>query len=328
MIQYFENGPFLSALGWTGNIDYAVQSRPSNAWGELERTMTFPANGIPRSTQIVDVQRQSQPLKSAMLKRSGVPRARSAAKATVFTAFLGRELAGYLETESSDARGECTGFDGNRVSLSVVTASSIVSIFWAFESVGLSQSWDRTDTMLLPASIPSSTATALSNVVDCHASAINHAGGAAGAFAAVEHAHLNFVHGRSDKAMVICAEEVSTQLVEGMERVGINRDPMDGASGLVLSSSMRRKSDWQITFSQWLCAEQPEADPMWQSAMHLVIEFGDDYPVYTSTTVPQGIHRVIELALKAGRTNAILEVRNGAGSRYAMGLRHASAMAR
>lgn len=306
------NGPYIHALGWTHGVEYIVSSKSSPEWATLERTLDFPASGSARLIRAVDSDALIGPLSGPFLKDSGVARARSAAKSTVLAAVMARDLARHLANQPGD---------GNRVSLGVVSSSAIAPVFWTFESVGVGDSWNNTDTMLLPASIPSCVVTTASNVTDFHASAITYGDGAAGVFAAIEHAHLDFLHERADHALVLCAEEVCAQMVEGMKVLGVDREPLDGAAGLVLTRERISQSDWQVTMVEVLDQSQPHPVPG-HAGLHIVVSHDDDCGTYTGTSVPEAIHFAIEQAIAVDQPEVLLEYRLGRRARCVLRLQH------
>ncbi len=314
MLHELKNGPYLSAIGWTDPSTHAPASRSSSEWAKLEPTVEFDVHGHPTRRIAIDLLSRCEPLSKEYLKSSGVARARSAAKSTIFAAVLARKLAGHLKGLEHP--------EGIRVSLGAITSSAVVPIVWQFESVGLTDSWENADTMLLPASIPSSMVTAISHVTNFHASAVNYAGGASAVFEAMEHAYLDFFHDRADHALILCAEEVSMPLVDCMKTLGLNRDPLDGASGFVLSREEINPSDWQIAFTGSIePGREHQFDPSWDDAARFVVAFADDCPIYTSTVVPQAM----QLATSSTKRGAILDVRMGQGLRHVMGMRRGTA---
>ena len=288
MVNLFENGPYLHALGWIAGAQYEVSAANAEGLGALQRTMDFVDGSYPTLKTAVTSDELLAPLPKELLKSSGVPRARSAAKSTVLASILGKSLTKYVDTQP--------GFDGDRGSIGVVSNSAIVPVFWAFEGVGVGQSWDRTDTMLLPASIPSSVVTMVSTVTGFHASAASFGDGVAGMTAALEQAYLHFVHDRADYAVVIATEEACTPMMTSMQTLGIAREPIDGASGVLLTRKRLSASDWQICFAETFPEKTPRCmPPDWSAAPRIRVTYPDGCSAYTSTAAPQAMHAAMQL---------------------------------
>lgn len=297
MVNLFENGPYIHAMGWTGGARYDVVSDNSEAFGALQRTLEFANNSYPKRKAPVALEDMLAPLPKELLKSSGVPRARSAAKSTVLASILGRSLARFVASRPD--------FNGDRGAIGVVSFSATVPVFWAFESVGVGQSWDRTDTMLLPASIPSSVVTMVSTMTGFHASAATFGNGAAGMVAAVEHAYLDFLHDRADYALAICAEEACTPLRDAMHGLDMPREAIDGAAGLLLVRDRMAPTDWQICFAETMSSHAPRSlGPDWRNAPRIQIEYSDGCSAYTGTALPQALHAAMQL----GATRAVVEI--------------------
>jgi hypothetical protein len=215
----------------------------------------------------------------SVMRGSGVARARSAAKGTVFAALLGKQL---LETVS-----EREQYHGNRVGVAVASSSAITPIAWEFETIGLSKGWDKTDTMLLPSSIPSAITTQTSAVFDTHAAAIAFQDGAFGVCAALEYVHLSFTHQRSDYFVVIGAEEVCQVQCSALAALGDQRPWIDGAAGLVLSRAPRSDDDWQLGLCSNVAEGATPALPEeWADAATLDIDIGGNATLFPRPLFP------------------------------------------
>lgn len=313
MIRLLDNGPFLHATAWTAGPDYTIQLSTGDGWGVGEPTIAFDAGRQPRMLAPLSVEQLLAPLAPPLLRSSGVDRARSAAKSTVLSALLAKSL---VQTFNGQP-----GFDGKRVGVGIVSSSAIVPIFWKFESVGVSDSWQNTDTMLLPASIPSAVGTATSKVTDSHATAITFADGAVGMFSAIEHAYLCFFHGRADYFMVIAAEEGCLPMMDAMAKMGVTREVIDGAAGFVLSRERLSEGDWQVSFVDTVPSGQVAELPAgWADVPRFVVTFDDHFAAYTGAVVPQAIAQVaktdavqvvVEIVM-AGRASSLLGLRRSA----------------
>ena len=310
MTNVLEKGPYLHALGWTQGETYDVAARHSGDWAGLVRTLSFAENEAPTLRTAVSREAMLAPLPPALLKASGVARARSAARSTVLSALLCRELAKFVSARE--------GFNGDRVGLGIVSCSAIVPVFWKFESVGVGDSWGNTDTMLLPASIPSSVVTAASTVTNFHATASTFADGAAGMVGAMEHAYLDFFHDRADFSLVVCAEEACVPMIDAMTGLQIAREPIDGAAGMVLSRERLASSDWQVCFAEIVSADGTQALPDgWDHAPRLSLAYNDRCTAYTGTAVPQALH----LAMSTDGDSAVVDVLLKDRCRCLIGLR-------
>lgn len=307
MVSSFEQGPYIHALGWTGGSQYDLNTHASTDFDKLQRTLAFSPGTYPTLKTPAAREETLAALPKDLLKSSGVPRARSAAKSTVLASILGKSLAQLVQDRP--------GYDGDRGSIGVVSNSAIVPVFWTFEGVGVGQSWDRTDTMLLPASIPSSVVTMVSTMTGFHASAASFGNGAAGMVAAVEQAYLNFLHGRADYAVVICAEEACMPMIDAMHSLDVPREPIDGAAGLLLSRQRLADTDWQISFAETASAHaSPELPAEWKDVPRVQVVYADGCSAYTGTAMPQALHEAMQLGSKkalieitlSGQTNCLI----------------------
>lgn len=309
MIQSIDNGPYLHGLGWTHGPQYVAGLNTGHDWNVTPRTLGFDGHVAPRRIATVSNDQLLEPLPSSVLKASGVARARSAAKSTVFAALLAKTMLGSLKDRAV--------VDGNRVGVGIVSSSAIIPIFWKFESVGVSDSWDNTDTMLLPASIPSAVGTASSSVTDSHATAITFADGAVGMFSAIEHAHLGFVHDRSDYFLVIAAEEACAPMIDAMQSMGVDREVIDGAAGFVLSRERLSEGDWQVGIVETLSLDEPVSLPSsWADAPRFSVTLNDQFAAYTGCVVPQ----VISQAIGTDADRVVIEFVMSGRARSVLGL--------
>lgn len=149
-ITTLKNGPYVHAIGWTRKQDNSVCVATRLAWTNLVNPFDFDGVGGYRLRDEAPVTCPTE-IPLPVLRSSGVARARSAAKGTVFAALLGKQLLGTVSGREN--------YHGNRVGVAVASSSAITPIAWEFETVGLRKGWDKTDTLLLPSSIPSAITT-------------------------------------------------------------------------------------------------------------------------------------------------------------------------
>ena len=287
MITHFNEAPlYLHAAGWTQGENYEAVVNTGDDWRQHPSTLDFHGEGGVRQKRVSCVEPLLEPLPRAVTKASGIARATWAAKSTVFAALLARPLVGTFNDQPDK--------HGDRVGIAIVSSSSIVPIFWRFESVGVAEGWDKTDTMLLPASIPSAVGTAASTVTDSHATAITFSDGALGMVSAIEHAYLGLLHDRADYFLVIGAEEASVPIMTSMTRMGVRRPIVDGAAGFVLCRERLSEGDWRIDFIGMHAPQTPPDVPsQWADAPRFRVQLADPFVTYTSTLVPQAIAQAI-----------------------------------
>ncbi|MFC4274392.1 hypothetical protein [Achromobacter aloeverae] len=235
------DGPYLRAIGWLCGQDHAARVATTRTWDQLANPVDFTDDGGYRLRADTEAGVPASPC-AAVMQGSGVARARSAAKSTVYAALLGRRL---LDTVAPR-----DGYHGDHVGVAVASGSTITPIAWDFETTGLRKGWRKTDTLLLPSSIPSAIATQVSAALDTHAAALAFQDGALGVCAAFEYAHLAFAHRRADYFLVMGADEVSQIQGDALAALGDTRPVLNGASGLVLGRTPHGDQDWQLR----LCA--------------------------------------------------------------------------
>lgn len=259
-----ESGPFVRAIGWTGRPDVSSTHVATCATAyALPNPFEFSGSGTYHPKDPTPPACPTEiPLN--VMRSSGVARARSAAKATLWAALLGKSL---LATVPGQAR------QGERVGVAVASSSSITPVAWEFETVGLLKGWNKTDTLLLPSSIPSAIATQISAAFQTHAAAIAFQDGLWGMCAAMEHAHLSFLNQRADHFAVIAADEVCTIQCRALAALGDLRPWTDGASGVLLSKEANGPGEWQLA----LCGIVKEGQALelpseWGSAAVLDLE--------------------------------------------------------
>lgn len=312
-IPILRDGPYLHAIGWLRGKDCAARVATTPEWSGLPNPIDFAGDGGYRLQSglqdrlqggLQDGQQDEAPddaryeIPAAVMRGSGVTRARSAAKATVYSALLARKL---LDTAAARP-----GYHGDRAGVAIASGSSITPIAWKFETAGLRHGWDRTDTLLLPSSIPSAITTQVSAALDTHAAAIAFQDGLLGVCAALEYAHLSFLHRRSDCFLVMGADEVSRVQCDALAALDDRRPWLDGASGMVLGRGPNTDEDWQLTLCANVSADRPPALPAdWSLAASLDIEVPGNATLFTAPLLAYALH-----ALLRGATHrAILNCR-------------------
>lgn len=286
MITEFKQNLYLHAAGWTQGDRYDVKVITGDGWAAHPSPLDFHGEAGVRHTTRVCVETLLEPLPRELVKASGVARATWAAKSTVFAALLAQGLVKTVN-DQPDKRGD-------RVGIGIVSFSAIVPIFWRFESVGLSEGWHRTDTMLLPAAIPTAVGTASSTITDSHATAITFADGALGMFNAIEHAYLGLIHDRFDYFLAMGAEEASMPILNAMTRLGVNRPVVDGAAGFVLTREKLSEGDWRIDFIETQPPGHASGVPQsWAAVPRFTVTLPDSFAAYTATLVPHALAQAI-----------------------------------
>ncbi|MBB5393826.1 MULTISPECIES: hypothetical protein [unclassified Herbaspirillum] len=306
-INTLDNGPYVRAIGWIHKQDHSVRVASHSKWADLENPIDFSDTGDYRIKDIATTT-CSTDIPLSVMRSSGVARARSAAKGTVFAALLGKQL---LETVSDKEN-----YHGNRVGMAVASNSAITPIAWEFETVGLIKGWDKTDTLLLPSSIPSSITTQISATLDTHAAAISFQDGAFGVCAAIEYAHLSFIHQRSDYFLIIGAEEICPVQCNALAALDDQRPWLDGAAGLMLARVPNSENDWQLAFCGNLAEGTAYTLPEdWTDAAILKIEIKSSATLFTSPLVPYALHHLFMSAA----SKAVLNYRLPGKGNYVLG---------
>jgi hypothetical protein len=283
-----ENGPYVNSIGWTNKPGHSVVAATAENGSTLASPVEFDGAG---GYRLKDADAVCAPtdLSLPLMRSSGVARARSAAKSTIFAALLGKELIATISARE--------GYSGNRTGVAVASSTAITPIAWEFETVGVRNGWLKTDTMLLPSSIPSAITTQTSAVFDTHATAIAFQDGAFGLCAALEHAHLSFAHNRSDHFLVIGAEEICAVQCDALDALNDDRPRIDGASGIVLGRSPSTPNDWRLAFCFNDTGETPPSLPEgWDGADTLDLTIAGSATVFTATLVPYALHQLFERA--------------------------------
>lgn len=298
--QLLNNGPHLHGIGWLNN-DYSVATLAMASSGQdLHGPVVFDGSG---GYEFRPGMRLPDELPVAVGRSSGVARARSAAKSTVYAALLGKNLLQTLDNAQ---------IPGERVGVGIAATSDTTYISHEFESVGVRNGWGKTDTMLLPSSIPSAITTQTSAVFDTHAAAIAFQAGARGMCAALEYAHLSFTHRRSDAFLIIGADETCTVQSQALDALEDPRARTTGASGMVLTSKpMASSGSWQLT----ICTLAPHGETIelpedWDDAQRLTVNIPNASTIFTASLVPLALQQLLSNA----RGRALLHFNMGVQS--------------
>ncbi|HEU4843178.1 MAG TPA: hypothetical protein VFT05_02840 [Burkholderiaceae bacterium] len=286
--QLWHNGPYLHALGWL-NADYSVTAAAmSAAWQGQHGPVDFDGAG---GYALRQGERLPDALPPAIGRASGVARARSAAQSTVYAALLGK---GLLQT-LPEAR-----HAGERLGVAIASTSDTTGISHEFEASGVRLGWSKTDTMLLPSSIPSAITTQTSAVFDTHAAALAFGDGAMGLCAALEYAYLSFLHQRSDAFVVIGADETCTVQTQALAALDDRRPRTTGASGLLLTRTPPASgARWQLV----LCAQAAYGEPIalpagWHDATRLTVAIANTLHIYTAPLIALAVHQLLRDAAR------------------------------
>jgi len=283
-----ENGPYVNSIGWTRKPDHAAVAAGAAADAPMANPFDFDGAGGYRLKD-EDAGRAPTDLPLPLMRSSGVARARSASKSTILAALLGKQLIATVSARSD--------YDGNRTGVAVASSTAITPVTWEFETVGVRNGWLKTDTMLMPSSIPSAITTQTSAVFDTHATAIAFQDGAFGLCAAIEHAYLSFAHNRSDYFLVIGSEEICAVQCDALDALSDGRPRVDGASGLVLGRSPHTPDDWRLAFCFNDTSEQAPSLPAgWEDAEVLDLTIPSRPTAFTATLVPHALHHLFERA--------------------------------
>lgn len=308
-ITTLKNGPYVHAIGWTCKQDHSACVATRSSWARLTNPFDFDGVGGYRLKDETPVACPTD-IPLPVMRSSGVARARSAAKGTVFAALLGKQLLGTVSGQEN--------YHGNRVGVAVASGSAITSIAWEFETIGLRKGWDKTDTLLLPSSIPSAITTQTSAVFGTHAAAIAFQDGIFGICAAIEYAHLSFVHQRSDYFLIIGAEEVCQIQCSALLALGDQRPWIDGAAGLVLSSTPKSTGDWKLVLCGSVAEGAVQVLPEeWEDAAALEVDIESSATLFSAPLVPYALHHLFVNATD----KAVLSCRLPGRGEYVLGFK-------
>lgn len=285
MIKTIENGPYVHSIGWTVKPNFSATLASSGNFSDIRCPAEFCDNGTYTLKDQTSISDMFTPLSLALLRSSGIARARSAAKSTVFAALLGKELLGLIK--------DIPGYDGGQVGVAI-TSSAITPIAWEFEKVGLERGWLKTDTMLLPSSIPSAIATQVSAALGIHATAIAFQDGAFGFCAAFEQVHLSFIHGRSQYFLLMGAEELCEVQHRALLELNENRPKVDGAAGLLLTKRPKTTSDWQLGLCENMSTKMVLPSP-WDDVMPFRLRFPSHLALFSSLFVPYALQQAFSV---------------------------------
>ena len=279
------NGPVIAAMGWldrTHLVSYSFSSsRASNhrapIWFDKQKKI------IHRS--LLQHEELVADLPPSFLKSSKVSRARNAAKSTIFAANLAHALFDHIPKDES--------FEPDMVAINVSANSATTAVCWDFEIDGVTRGWEKTNTMLLPSSIPSAISTQISASLNIHASAVTFMHGILGFYNAIEHTYLMFHHNRADHCLVLGAEEFCQVQLESTQKEGKFRKLVDGASGILLSKKSV-PGGWKIALCGNVAPDTtPNIPESWQNVTRLEIDFLDSNSLGTATLLPYALHQLM-----------------------------------
>lgn len=305
--QLLHNGPYLHGLGWLQHDYSVVAQTPGASWQGTDNPVVFDGAG---AYALRPGPRLPDALPPAVARGSGVARARSAAQSTAYAAMVGK---GLLQTLAGSP------IDGQRLGVAIASTSDTTGISLEFETVGVRDGWNRTDTMLLPSSIPSAITTQTSAVFDTHAAAIAFDDGARGMCAALEYAYLSFVHGRSDAFLVIGADELCSVHAQALDALGDERARVTGAAGMVLTRApLAASGHWQLA----ICAQAATADTIelpgdWDDAARLAISLPNAMNNFTAAVLPLAVQQLLSGATE--RALLLFNPDSAGGSRFVLG---------
>ncbi|KFF67589.1 hypothetical protein IW01_14670 [Pectobacterium brasiliense] len=293
------DGPLINVFGWLTAPDCLPVISVPGVGESPAAPCTFNASsdvilqdGIERG--VVDVP-------FAIRKKSGVARSRSASKATIFASMLGTEFIKYCRASGED------------IGIACVSSSSTLPIAWEFESAGVRDGWNETDTMLLPSSIPSAISTQIAAAHNLHATALTFLDGMMGACSALEYSALCFHYQRAQEILLLCAEEVSPPHQIAAEHINYTHAGLlfNGASGIVLSAPTQKATGWQFKIiHRYSPKEQTEFPPEWRTDRdYYEMVLKSELTAFTSWLLPLFIHQAVseakshKIIVKCGHEN-------------------------
>lgn len=277
------DGPLINVFGWlTAPACLPVISVPG-----VGESAVAPCSFNGSSDIILqdDIEHGVVDVPFAIRKKSGVPRSRSASKATIFASILGGEF-----IKHSHASGENIG-------IACVSSSSTLPVAWEFESAGVRDGWSKTDTMLLPSSIPSAISTQIAAAHNLHATALTFLDGIMGACSALEYATLCFHYQRAQEILLLCAEEVSPPHQIAVRHINYAHAELlfNGASGIALLAPTKKAIGWQFKIiHRYSSGEPTELPPDWRTG-HAYYELilNSELTAFTSWLLPLFIHQAV-----------------------------------
>lgn len=279
------NGPYISVIGGISRPDFTVAS-VSVPGAPLPSPVRFHDDGSVASTSSLTREDMQQPLPQPVLKASGVARARNAAYSTIFAALLAQNFITHVR--------ELPGFDPNRVVIGICNCSSSAAISWEFETEGVALGWDRSNTMLMPSSLPSAIGTQVSAAIKTHAAAITFLDDILGMCSAFEYTYTSFFHERADHAFIIAAEEYSAPHDKVLTHLGRPLPPArDGAAGVLLSREKRDETAWQFALCRHLAeGERLSLPDGWSGACILPLQL-DEAATFSTLLFPYALHHLL-----------------------------------
>lgn len=281
------DGPWINVFGWlTAPACLPVISVPG-AEESARAPCTF--SGASDVTLHDEIAQGVVDVPFAIRKKSAVARSRSASKATIFASTLGGEFIKHCQVSGED------------IGITCVSSSSTLPIAWEFESAGVRDGWNETDTMLLPSSIPSAISTQTAAAHNLHATALTFLDGIMGACSALEYAALCFHYQRAQEILLLCAEEVSPPhlIAAGHISYALAGLLFNGACGIVLSATAQKTTGWQFKIiHRYSPSESVELPPDWRAG-HAYYEFvlKSELTAFTSWLLPLLLHQAVTEAV-------------------------------
>lgn len=299
-----EHGPYIRAIGGVRRPDFAVETAKVPG-GSVCSPVRFEKDGSVVSLSSLSREDMQVPFPKEVLKASGVARARNAARSTVFAALLAQDFIKHVN--------ELPGFDPDRVVIGVCNCSASAAISWEYETEGVTQGWDKTNTMLMPSSLPSAIGTQVSAAIKTHAAAITFLDDILGMCSAFEYTYTSFFHNRADHAFIIAAEEYS--VAHGMVLSHLGRplpEARDGAAGVLLSRTKPYGEAWQLALCAHLADGQGVDLPdSWKNARVMNLKL-DAEATFSTLLLPYALQDV--LALKEAGKSVLVVTVPGRGS--------------
>jgi|GEM_PF-2022867 len=283
-ITILQSGPYVHAIGWTQVQECNICVAKKDEWNKLDNPFDFNENGsYALKSGVAAI--ESTDISLLMMRSSGVARARSAAKATIFAALLSKQLLNIVSGHN--------GYHADNVGIAVASSSATIPIAWSFEAIGVQKGWDKTDTMLLPSSIPSAITTQISAALDTHASAIAFQDGILGICAAIEYAYLSFLHHRAKYFLIIGVDEICHMQCNALVALSDTRPHMDGASGLILTDTRSSMDDWQLLMYGQLVKDEPlELSDEWLNATTVTVEMESGITLFSAPIFSYALHNL------------------------------------
>lgn len=189
------------------------------------------------------------------LRESGVPRARSASRATVYGAILAKILIDDL------------GMNVAETGVFIGSATACTEVSYAFELRGLKEGWDVVDPFALPNSIPSAIATQICTAIGARAFSSVHTETCTAFLSAVFEAAFALDTGRARHALALVAEETGEIQLRALSALNESAGCGNGAFGFLMSRDV--DSNWRLgVVAEGICPWQASClGPEWEEAV-------------------------------------------------------------